>query len=665
VPNDVGVNRESGQDGGRMSLHASRTESSPTAVVLSKLGFKAPSELREQLIVAFVLVLFASVFVARLVLDTADQPAALLYALPIALVAAEYGARAGMLTAGVAIALFAIYTDIESATITPLAWTTHVLVFVLLGGLLGNLSDRLRTAHRTVTASVTQLQAILDNATAVIYLKDLDGRYLLLNRHYEKLFDVRKEEAVGKTDHDLFPQYAADSFRAADRKVLKAGRSLEIEEVIPHRDGPHTYISIKFPLYDADGEPYGICSISTDITERMRAEQQIRESKEQFRRIIDTAQEAFISIDARSVITGWNQQAETTFGWSRAQAIGQPIVDLIVPDRFRAHHYEGIKRFLETGSGPVLRRRMELVAKHRDRHEFPIEIAVSAMRTKNGYTFNAFLHDISERKRGEELARIKAGLERQTAELRRSNLELAQFAHAASHDLSEPLRTVSRYVQLLDSRYRAKLDDDAHEFIGYAVEGAARMQALVNALNAYSTFGSAEHEPVPVDCSQVVSQTVDVLAAQIADVNAEVTVDPLPTIKGDPRLLAEVFQNLISNALKFVKDKPPRVHVSAERTDDSWCFTVADNGIGIKPEHRNRIFEMFRRLHNRDQYGGTGIGLTICRKIVTRHGGRIWVEEAENGGSSFRFTIPDESAVQQQREPEPLAVPKRDGAPAA
>jgi PAS domain S-box-containing protein len=640
-----------------MSLEA-RTEPSPTAVVLSKLGFKTPSERREQLIVASVLVLFASVFVARLVVDTADQPAALLYALPIALVAAEYGARAGMLTAGVAIALFAIYTDIESATITPLAWTTHVLVFVLLGGLLGNLSDRLRRAHRTVTESVTQLQAILDNATAAIYLKDLDGRYLLINRHYEKLFDVRKEEAVGKRDDDLFPQYAADSFRASDRKVLKAGRAIEIEEVIPHKDGPHTYISIKFPLLDADGEPYGVCSISTDITERMRAEQQIRDSKEQFRRIIDTAQEAFISIDARSVITGWNQQAETTFGWSRAQAIGRPIVDLIIPDRFRGQHYEGIKHFLETGSGPVLRRRMELVAQHRDGHEFPIEIAVSAMRTKNGYTFNAFLHDISERKRAEELARIKAGLERQTAELRRSNLELAQFAHAASHDLSEPLRTVSRYVQLLDNRYRAKLDDDAHEFIGYAVEGAARMQALVNALNAYSTLGSAEHEPVPVDCAQVVSHTIDALAALIADVDAVVTVDPLPTVPGDPRQLAEVFQNLISNALKFVKDGPPKVHVSAARMDDSWCFTVSDNGIGIKPEHRARIFEMFRRLHNRDQYGGTGIGLTICRKIVSRHGGKIWVEQAESGGSMFRFTIPDQPVTESRRGPEPVAAPK-------
>jgi PAS domain S-box-containing protein len=439
--------------------------------------------------------------------------------------------------------------------------------------------------------------------------------------------------------------------------VLKARAPLEMEELISHRNGDRTYISIKFPLLDSDGEPYGICSISTDITERMRAEQQVRESKEQFRKIIDTAQEAFVSIDANSIITGWNQQAETTFGWSRAQAIGRPIVDMIIPDRYRAKHFEGIKRFLETGSGPVLSRRMELVAMHRDGREFPIEIAVSAMRTKSGYVFNAFLHDISERKRAEELARIKAGLERQTAELKRSNVELAQFAHVASHDLSEPLRTVSRYVQLLDNRYRGRLDDDADEFIGYAVEGAARMQALVNALNAYSTLGSAEHEPVPVNGSQVVAQTIDSLAAQIADTDAVVTFDDLPTVPGDPRQLAEVFQNLISNALKFVKGGPPRIHVSAERMDGSWCFTVADNGIGIKPEHRTRIFEMFRRLHSRDQYGGTGIGLTICRKIVTRHGGRIWVEDSPGGGTMFRFTVPDSQPTpESRRTPAPLST---------
>ena len=321
--------------------------------------------------------------------------------------------------------------------------------------------------------------------------------------------------------------------------------------------------------------------------------------------------------------------------------IGRRITELIIPERYHDNHLKGIQHFLRTGEGPVLNKRMELTAVHRDGHEFPIEIAVSTVRTKGGYSFNAFLHDVSERKRIEELARVKVGLERQTAELKRSNFELAQFAHVASHDLSEPLRTVARYVQLLDNRYRGRLDQDADEFIGYAVEGASRMQALVNALNAYSTLGSAEHTPVLVDLNEIVRQAVGSLQAAIEDAGATVNVGEMPTVKADGAQLAEVFQNLISNSLKFVESEAPEVTVTAERRPDAWCFCVADNGIGIKPEYRNRIFEMFRRLHRKDQFTGTGIGLTICRKIVSRHGGRIWVEPGKSGGSVFRFTVPD------------------------
>ncbi len=611
------------------------------ASILSKLGLRTPSERREQLILTSVLLLFAGVFAGRLVLEDFNQPTSLLYALPITVVAAEYGARGGLLSAGVAFSLFAVYTRIEGFEIDVLAWTTRAVVFLLLGGVVGHLSDRLRSAHRSVEKSKGQLQAILDNTTAIIHLKSPDGRYLLVNRRFEDLFDGDRRGVVGKTDYDLFPKYSADAFRATDRKVLKLGEPVEVEEIAPQRDGPHTYFSVKFPLFDPLGDPYAVCCISTDITARIRAEQQVRENREQFRKVVDTAQDAFISVNSDSIITGWNQQAQATFGWSREQAIGRPVQDLIMPERFRAQHLDGMRRFLATGEGPFLGRRMELTAVHRNGHEFPIEVAMSALRTKVGYVFNAFLHDISERRRAEELARVKAGLERQTAELKRSNKELAQFAHVASHDLSEPLRTVARYVQLLDHRYRGQLDEDADEFIGYAVEGATRMQSLVNALRAYSTLGSADHAPLPVDVTQPVEQALRALKAQLDDAGAEVTVDPLPTLAADAQQISEVFQNLISNAVKFVGDESPRVRVSAERRSRAWCFSITDNGIGIKPEHRLRIFDMFRRLHRKEEYGGTGIGLTICRKIVTRHGGRIWVEPGPGGGSSFRFTIPD------------------------
>ena len=611
--------------------------------VVAWLGFRKPSVLREQLILSAVLLSFASVFAARLFFEDVEQAVALLYALPIALVAVEYGARAGLMAAGVAICLFGLYTRMYDFEINALGWATRSFVFVLLGGLVGLLSDRLRDLDREVRENEERLKGILDNTTSVISLKDLDGHFLLVNRRYEQVFRIKEEEIVGKTDVDIFPKVTADAFRATDRKALKADAPVEIEEVIRHRDGPHTYITIKFPLHDAFGEPYAVCGISTDITERISAEQLIRESKKHLRRVIDTATEAYVSIDSNSVITDWNQQAEATFGWTRAQVIGRSLVDLVIPQRYRERHLQGLKRFLEDGKGSVLKKRMELTALHRDGREFPIEMAVSALRTKRGFVFNAFLHDISERKRTEELSRIKAGLERQTAELKRSNRELAQFAHVASHDLSEPLRTVTRYVQLLDNRYRGQLDEDADEFIGYAVEGATRMQALVNALNTYSTLGSAEYSPVETDSGIIVRSVLDSLRASIDQARATVTVDaPMPTLLCDPVQLAEVFQNLVSNALKFVPEgREPEIRISAARQDDGWCFSVADNGIGIKPEHQSRIFEMFRRLHKKGTYEGTGIGLTISHKVVARHGGRIWVEEAPGGGSIFRFTIPD------------------------
>jgi PAS domain S-box-containing protein len=611
--------------------------------VVAWLGFRKPSVLREQLILSAVLLLFASVFAARLFFEDVEQAVALLYALPIALVAVEYGGRAGLMAAGVAICLFGLYTRMYDFEINALGWATRSFVFILLGGLVGLLSDRLRDLDREVRENEERLKGILDNTTSVVSLKDLDGHFLLVNRRYEQVFRIKEEEVVGKTDVDIFPKVTADAFRATDRKALKAGEPVEIEEVIRHRDGPHTYITIKFPLLDAFGEPYAVCGISTDITERINAEQLIRESKKHLRRVIDTATEAYVSIDSNSVITDWNQQAEATFGWARAQVIGRSLVDLVIPERYRVRHLEGLKRFLEEGKGSVLKKRMELTALHRDGREFPIEMAVSALRTKRGFVFNAFLHDISERKRTEELSRIKAGLERQTAELKRSNRELAQFAHVASHDLSEPLRTVTRYVQLLDNRYRGQLDEDADEFIGYAVEGATRMQALVNALNAYSTLGSAEYSPIKTDSGIIVRSVIDSLRASIDQARATVSVDaPMPTLTFDPVQLAEVFQNLVSNALKFVEaGREPEVRISAARNDDGWCFSVADNGIGIKPEHQARIFEMFRRLHKKGTYEGTGIGLTICHKVVARHGGKIWVDQAPGGGSIFRFTIPD------------------------
>jgi PAS domain S-box-containing protein len=240
----------------------------------------------------------------------------------------------------------------------------------------------------------------------------------------------------------------------------------------------------------------------------------------------------------------------------------------------------------------------------------------------------------------EKLEKVNSVLTLQAAELARSNTELEQFAYIASHDLQEPLRMVASYVQLLARRYKGKLDADADEFIGFAVDGSKRMQELINALLAYSRIGTKGRDFAPIECESVLKATLQNLQIAIEDSQAVVTHDPLPTVRGDATQLGQLFQNLIGNAIKFRGDRRPAVHVSAARNGNAWLFSVRDDGIGIDPQYSERIFVIFQRLHSKEEYPGTGIGLALCKKIVERHGGRIWVESEPGKGATFSFTMP-------------------------
>ena len=225
-------------------------------------------------------------------------------------------------------------------------------------------------------------------------------------------------------------------------------------------------------------------------------------------------------------------------------------------------------------------------------------------------------------------------------ELERSNRELEQFAYVASHDLQEPLRKVASFCQLLERRYKGQLDERADQYIGFAVDGAKRMQVLINDLRAFSRVGRLAREQVVVSCDEIVAQATANLGTAIEETGAEIIAGPLPAVRGEPALLAAVFQNLIGNAVKFHGDEPPLVTLSAGRDGDFWAFTCADNGIGIEAEYAERVFVIFQRLHPKDAYPGTGIGLALCRKIIEYHGGRIWLDTDADRGTTFRFTLP-------------------------
>jgi len=228
----------------------------------------------------------------------------------------------------------------------------------------------------------------------------------------------------------------------------------------------------------------------------------------------------------------------------------------------------------------------------------------------------------------------------QTTRLARANAELQQFTSVVSHELREPLRMVTGFLDLLRRRYGEQLDEHAREYIDYAHDGAARMQSLIEKLLAYARLDQHRPDRRPVDCNDVLARAIGMLQIAIDEHQAEITFDPLPTVAGDDVELGLVFRNLLSNAIKFHGDERPRIHIGAQRQQNEWLFTVRDHGIGIAAEDTRRIFDMFVRTHSRSRFPGNGIGLAICRKVITRHGGRIWVERPADGGSLFCFTLP-------------------------
>jgi len=358
------------------------------------------------------------------------------------------------------------------------------------------------------------------------------------------------------------------------------------------------------------------------------------ESSRRHHQIIETALDAFVEMDSDGLITNWNARAEITFGRSRSDAIGQSFSKIIIPHQYCDAHTQGLRRFLATGEGPVLNQRIEITALHRDGSVFPIELAISPILWGKRRFYAAFVRDVTERKRAEQ------ELARRAEELARSNADLEQFAYVASHDLQEPLRMVASYTQLLGRRYQGKLDADADEFIAFAVDGATRMQQLIQDLLSFSRVTTKGKELQLTDSRAACDQAIANLRAAMSESGTVVTTGSLPTVRADATQLTQLFQNLIGNAIKYRNECKPEVQVAATPVEDRWVFSVQDNGIGIEPQYFERIFQMFQRLHTRKQYTGTGVGLAICRKIVERHGGRIWVESQPGKGSAFLFTIP-------------------------
>jgi PAS domain S-box-containing protein len=357
------------------------------------------------------------------------------------------------------------------------------------------------------------------------------------------------------------------------------------------------------------------------------------ESEARLRAIFDNAVDGILTIDEAGIVTSVNPAACRMFGYVASEILGRNVT-LLMPQPYRGEHDRYVADYLRTGVKKIIGIGREVVGLRKDGTQFPVDLAVSETVLRNRRIFTGMIRDISDRKRAEE------ALAKQAEALARSNVELERFAYVASHDLQEPMRTVRSFAQLLQRRFADKLTDDAAEFLKYVTDGVQRMQGLINDLLTYSRVTSQGHAFAATDCNQVLQSVLQSLTATIDAQKAKVTADALPTVIADATQIGQLLQNLIANAVKFRGERAPRIHVSARHDQAEWVFSVADNGIGVAPQYFERIFIIFQRLHTIEEYGGTGIGLAICKKIVERHGGRIWVESEVGKGSVFYFTIP-------------------------
>jgi len=502
----------------------------------------------------------------------------------------------------------------------------------------------------------TLLATLVDAAPVAILLVDGEGRIALVNREVEKLFGHARDALLGQPIEMLVPQgsrVAHPSWRksysdAPRARPMGAGRALHGVR----RDGTRVPVEIALQPV-ATGRGTHTLAVVVDLSER-------RQLERRFEAVVESAPTAMVMTDQHGRILLVNRETERMFGYARQELLGDSV-ERLVPLRFRSAHPQ-----LRDGyfAQPEVRRMgagRELYGLRKDGSEVPIEIGLNPIQTDDGLVVLSAIVDIEERKRLDaarqenleleervrertaELARHAEDLQRANQALERSNMELREFAYVASHDLQSPLRSISGFVQLLQRRYRDVLDAQALGWIESAVQAAGRMSNLIRDLLEYSHIDSRARPFQPVQLGEVVDDALDMLAASIADARATVVQDALPTVPGDRSQLVQLFQNLIGNAIKYHGPELPVVHIRCRENAGELRVSVTDNGIGIPPEQRERVFELFRRLHSTQTYPGTGIGLAVARRVVERHGGRIWIEPesaAERGpGTTFTFTL--------------------------
>jgi PAS domain S-box-containing protein len=498
-----------------------------------------------------------------------------------------------------------------------------------------------KQAEDALLESEARYRSTFELAASGIAHIGLDRKFIRVNRRLCEILGYPEHELIGMTGRQISHPDDLEIINT-QRKRLYAGEidHVHLEKRYLRKDGSTVWVAFSMVLErDAEGRPFYEIAIFDDITERKRAERALRESEERFRSLTQLSSDWYWEQDASFALRFMSRRMGEKTGLDAAAFIGrkrwdQPALNLTDEDwgrhRSQLERHEPFRDFEMERPNPAGGTRW-------------VSVTGEPVYDENGRFrgYRGVGSDITERKQAEaQLRRAHDELAKKAEELQRSNAELEQFAYVASHDLQEPLRMVSSYTQLLAKRYKDQLPAEAQEFMHFTVDGAARMKQLIEDLLAYSRVGTKGKELVPVSLEAPLKRALTNLRAAIQESGASVSSDALPTVDADEVQLAQVFQNLIGNALKFRGKQVPRIHVGALEEAGEWHISIADNGIGIEPQYFDRIFMLFQRLHAMGEYPGTGIGLAICKKVAERHGGRIWVTSTPGAGSTFHFTLP-------------------------
>ena len=479
-------------------------------------------------------------------------------------------------------------------------------------------------------------RGLLEAAPDAMVVVNQAGEIVLLNVQAEKQFGYRRDELVGQKVKNIIPEGFAERIisdgtrSAAEALAQVIGTGIELSGL--RRDGGIFPIEIMLsPLESAEGTL--VTAAIRNITVRKDADRRLAQMEGRYRGLLEAAPDAMVVVNQAGEIVLLNVQAEIQFGYRRHELVGQKVKN-IIPEGFAERLVADALRSAEDALAQQIGTGIELLGRHKNGSHFPIEIMLSPLESAEGTLVTAAIRDITSRKQAEAHLLVKLD------ELNRSNEELGQFAYIASHDLQEPLRMVASYTQLLSRRYKGKLDANADEYIAFAVDGASRMQRLIQDLLAYSRVGTKGKDLADTSSEEALQQALLNLRGSIEESGAQVTHDSLPAVMADESQLVQLFQNLVGNGIKYQNSGAPKIHITATKNGSGkWLFSIKDNGLGIDPQYFEKIFGMFQRLHKREEFAGTGIGLAICKKIAERHGGNISVESQPGHGSTFSFDM--------------------------